>query len=131
MEGTIRRFFEWAKLKIKIHFSEKEVYFREGEIWWASLGLNIGFEINGKSEDFERPILIIKKFNQYVVWAVPLSTKNKPDNKYYFRYEFGKNTYSAIISQLKLMSSKRLLRKIGIFPFASYVQIRKEIKKLI
>jgi hypothetical protein len=35
---------------------KKFFYFREKEIWWACLGANIGFEQNGKNENFERPI---------------------------------------------------------------------------
>lgn len=53
-----QRFVAWTRLKIRIHLSEKDVYFREGEMWWASLGANIGHEQDGKNETFERPILI-------------------------------------------------------------------------
>ena len=33
----------------------------EGEIWWVRLGVNVGYEIDGKSSDFSRPVIIIKK----------------------------------------------------------------------
>ena len=62
------KFIEWAKLKIRIHVSEEEpVYFKEKDIWWASLGANIGHEQDGKNESFERPILVLKKFNKYIL----------------------------------------------------------------
>ncbi|MEK9183120.1 MAG: hypothetical protein AAB849_01275 [Patescibacteria group bacterium] len=50
------KFIEWTKIKIRIHISERVIYFREGEIWWASLGINIGHEQDGKNQNFERPI---------------------------------------------------------------------------
>ncbi len=42
-----------------------------------SIGKNVGREQNGSGRDFERPVLIIKKWNNEMVWGVPLSTKQK------------------------------------------------------
>lgn len=129
-EGIIR-LIEWTKLKIRLHISESNIYFREGEIWWASLGANIGYEQDGKHDNFERPILVIKKFNQYILWAVPLTSQIKDDNPYYVKYKFGGKIYSVIISQLRLISVKRLHRKIGMFLDEDYNRVREEIKKLV
>ena len=49
----------------------------EGEIWWCSLGVNVGDEQDGKNDLFERPVLIVRKFNNSIVWAVPMITKIK------------------------------------------------------
>lgn len=130
MEEVIRKFVAWTKLKIKIHLIERVVYFRAGEIWWASLGVNVGFEQDGKNMDFERPILIVRKFNAHVLWAVPLTTKLK-DIPYYYQYDFAGTKYSAILIQLRLISSKRLLRKIGLFPRADFKNIKEQLKKMI
>jgi len=59
MNKYLKKFFDWTELKIKIHSQERVFYFREREIWWTSLGLNIGFEQNGKNKRFERPVLIL------------------------------------------------------------------------
>ena len=59
VEEILKSFIEWTKLKIKIHFRKENVYFKEREIWWASLGMNIGYEENGKNETFERPTLVL------------------------------------------------------------------------
>ena len=55
----------------------KDVYFYEREIWWCSLGANVGFEQDGTDEFFERPVVIIKKYNPQIFLAVPLSTTSK------------------------------------------------------
>ncbi len=131
MEGDIKKqFVEWTKLKIRIHFSEKEIYFREGEIWWASLGVNIGYEQNGKNETFERPVLILKKFSPDVFWMIPLSTKLK-NGPFYHHYLFHEETFSACLTQIRLISSKRLLRRIGLFPKQDLKEIHTKIKKLL
>ena len=123
-------FQKWHNKKKDIHENKKIPYFYEREIWWCSLGLNIGFEQDGKNENFERPIVVVKKFNKYVLWAVPLTSKEK-SGKYYYHFNFGKESSVAILSQLRLISSKRLLRKIGMMPEGDYVKIKNSIKSFL
>ena len=58
-ESIIQSFADWARLKLRIHLYKNldSVYFRERQIWWASVGQNIGVESNGKNANFERPVL--------------------------------------------------------------------------
>lgn len=129
--NIILKFSQWTKLKIKLHISKQSgVYFRDKEIWWASLGVNIGFEQDGKHENFERPILVLKKFNQYVLWALPLTSKNKV-GKYYHQFQYKGKKFTVILSQLRLISSKRLLRRIGIFPTKELNQVKSLIKSFL
>ncbi len=123
----------WGQQKevIDHQISESSLYFKEGDIWWSRLGANIGFEQDGKGESFSRPILILKKFNQFIFWAIPLSTKCK-NNPYYIEcisQEGEKRT--AIISQIRLMSVKRLTDKIGVTESVSFKIIRKAVKDLL
>jgi len=131
MKEVLNRFVAWIRIKVKIHLSDKAVYFRDGEIWWVNLGANVGHEEEGKNDNFERPILALKKFNGHLLWAVPLTTKTKEDNPYYYQYEIDNKEYAAILPQLRILSSKRLIRRIGMFPMNDYKKIREEIKKLI
>ncbi|MEI7621207.1 MAG: type II toxin-antitoxin system PemK/MazF family toxin [Candidatus Moraniibacteriota bacterium] len=123
-------FQKWHSKKKEIHESDELPYFYEREIWWCSLGVNIGYEQDGKHENFERPVLLLKKFNQYVLWAVPLTSKQK-NGKYYYSFEFGKETSVAILSQLRLISSKRLLRKIGMISEDDYAKIKSLVKSFL
>jgi len=131
MEEIVNRFVAWIRIKTRIHLSDKLVYFREGEIWWVNLGANVGHEEEGKNDNFERPILVLKKFNEHLLWAIPLTTKTKEDNPYYYQYELGGKEYAAILPQLRMLSSKRLIRRIGMFPLEDYEKIREEIRKLV
>jgi mRNA interferase MazF len=74
-------FDRWNKLKKAINASEESerVYFHEGDIWWARLGVNVGYEIDGKDRDFSRPVIVLKKYNQYSFLALPLTTASKPN----------------------------------------------------
>lgn len=129
IKSLAQRFIVWTKLKIRIHLSERDVYFREGEMWWASLGANVGHEQDGKNETFERPILILRKFNQHVLWAVPLSSKLK-EGPFYYTYFYRDEKFCACLTQLRLISSKRLLRKVGMFSKDDLGKLKEKIKKL-
>lgn len=130
MTEILEQFIAWTKLKVRIHISEHIIYFREGEIWWACLGLNIGYEQNGKNENFERPVLVVKKFSRHMLWVIPLSSKLK-DHPYYHQYKLNNIAYSAILIQLRLVSSKRLLRKVGIFPEEDFVKVKGWLKNML
>lgn len=58
-------FNEWIKVKKKLHYHARTPYIKEGEVWWAAVGENIGVEINGKSQYFSRPVVIFKKLSKF------------------------------------------------------------------
>ena len=107
-----KRFDEWNQRKKELHEKTREIYFRKGEIWWCALGVNIGYEQDGKNENFERPVLVLRKINRHLALIVPLSSKVK-SHPYYHNYRYGDKTYSAIIFQVRVVSTKRFLRKLG------------------
>lgn len=130
-KAIFEKFLNWAKLKFNIHIGpDVPFYFREREIWWASLGANIGYEEEGKNDNFERPILILKKFNRFMLWGVPLTSKNKT-SRYYYQFEYKGKKFSAILSQLRVISSKRLLRKVWTLSEPDFNGVKDGIKKLL
>ncbi len=105
---------KWAMIKQDLDQSiEPPPVFSEREIWWVSIGQNIGREIYGKGERFSRPVLVIKKFSPLHFLGIPLSTKNR-EGLYYFQIILEEMVVSAAISQLRAYSSKRMMNRIGI-----------------
>src|SRR5262249_33753522 len=89
------------------------LYFREGEIWWAHLGVNIGYESDGKHENFARPVIVLRKYNKYSFLALPLTTSEKPNPwKLPVGFVAGKQAF-AVLSQLRNIDSRRLYQKVG------------------
>lgn len=124
-------FRQWNKLKQRIHETNRHLFYREGEVWWCSLGLNIGFEEDGKGREFTRPVLIIKGFSRQVCLCVPLTSKLKI-GKYYHPISLdGTITKRAILSQIRLIDTKRLLRRIGVVDEETFKQIKKAIIQLL
>ncbi len=130
-----KEYNEWHNKK-KI-LNEREdidtIFFREKEVWWAALGVNVGFEQDGKGDEFRRPVLVLKKFNKYVVLVVPLTTKIKRDNKYYVPCSMvhDKIPRMAIISQVRLVDTKRFIDKIGVVEESSFIAIKNAIKAML
>src|ERR1700676_295958 len=71
-------FDRWNSLKKATDAADEaaRLYFREGEISWVRLGKNIGYETDGKSREFTRPVIILKKYNQFISGA---STHDRPE----------------------------------------------------
>ena len=112
---------------IKIEEISGGMFFNEREIWWGSLGLNIGYEQDGKNENFERPLLIIRKFNRDIVWVLPLTTIAK-NNK--FHYKLKSSGSFVILSQVRLLSTKRLLRLVETINENEFNEIITKTKEL-
>ena len=125
----MKDFNKWNKLKQKLHNQNKRLYFHEREIWFCSLGANIGFEQDGKNQNFERPILIFKKFNNKIFWGIPLSSQIK-QGKYYFKFNFKNKDSVAILSQLKLIDGKRLVRKFSTINKDDFFNLTSVLKNL-
>jgi hypothetical protein len=64
-----KRFDEWNAVKKTAEINEKIANFRQKEIFVTNIGENVGFEQNGKGEQFLRPVLIYKKFSSRLFWV--------------------------------------------------------------
>ena len=102
----------------------------EGEVYWCSLGENIGDEENGKGSEFSRPVLIFKKFNNNIFLGIPMSTKNK-ESVYYVTVRLEYLIRSVIISQIRILDTKRLMKKIGYIPREDLERVKDSVIKLI
>lgn len=123
-------YVQWYLLKAALDKHDREILFNAGEIWWAHIGANIGHEQDGKGKDFERPVLVLKKFNRHLFLGVPLSSQQKT-GPYYQTLEYSGFSSTAIISQLRTYSSKRLVNRIGEVRIAQLQTIRENVSNMI
>jgi len=76
-------------------------------------------------------MLVVKKFNNHMFWAIQLSTRQK-DFDFYFNYtDPNGQKVSAILAQMKLVSVKRLKRDIYIMPKKLFNQIKQKLKSFL
>lgn len=132
MQKKIQDFIAWAKMKIRLEFGEKKpMYFYERELWWCSIGVNIGFEQDGKNHLFERPVLVVKKFNKDIFWGLPLTRTKRGNSIFYVPLDQGREDSFVILSQLRIMSSKRLLRRMRMIREDEFQMIKKELQNFL
>lgn len=124
-------FDKWNEAKKIVEASEKDstFFFHEREVWWCAIGTNVGVEADGKHDLFERPVLIIRKFNKEMFWGVPF-TSHAHAGIYYVKTAHEQGVSWAALSQLRTWSSKRLLRKIGRIPESDFAVIVERIAEL-
>ncbi len=126
-----KKFISWIINKIIINKTKRNnLIINECQVYWCFWGENIGYEQDGKGENFHRPVLIFKKFNNEMFWGIPLSTKNK-DNKYYIKLLLQDIEQSAIISQIRALDTKRLSKYIGYISMNDFIKIQNRIIDII
>ena len=124
-----KHFEEWIELKEKLHFGGSMPKISDGDVWWCGFGENVGVEINGKSERFSRPVVIMKKLSRYGFMGIPLTSQEK-SGSWYAEFEFlGKKEY-AVVSQARFMSTSRFYSKIGQIPSDDLRKIREGFVEL-
>jgi mRNA interferase MazF len=124
-------FDTWNDQKKDIHKLGKKKLYRSRDIWWCNLGINIGFEQDGTGEKNGRPVLILKGLSQDICLVVPLTTSSK---KHFMRIDLGRledKNSSAIISQIRVVDTKRFVNKMGKLRKDKFEEIRKAVKNLI
>ena len=125
------KFIKWTKLKFTLHtLTDISFYFHDKEIWWASLGQNIGSEQNGKNVNFERPVLIFKKFNRQTFLGVPISSQLK-NSPYHYIFDKDDRQYCLNFSQIRVLSSKRLLRRVGMMNAIDFQRIKNQFHRVV
>ena len=126
-------FDRWNELKKQLadDASSPPAFPKSGEVWMCTLGKNLGREQNGGSQDFSRPVLVIKKFNNEMFWVVPLSTKQKPLD-FYFNYNDPSGApVAAVLAQLRLVSINRFQRDIYALPDILLREVRARLRTFL
>ena len=105
-----KRFDEWNGVKSNIHYAGIFRSIKEGDIWWCSMGENVGVEINGKQDKFLRPVLVLRKLSRFGFMGIPMTSKEH-SGKWYVHFEFREREEIAVLAQARVLSVNRLWRK--------------------
>jgi mRNA-degrading endonuclease toxin of MazEF toxin-antitoxin module len=122
----------WMPFKAKIHNGDRpNINFKERDIFWVSIGENVGFEEDGKNKLFNRPVLVIRKFNNFLFWGVPLSTTDKR-GRYYHVFKVGGKESVALLSQARTFDSSRITaNKLGMATEKDFAMIKKKLSDVL
>jgi mRNA interferase MazF len=89
-DSLVKDFDGWNELAKKLENTNSPIYhkklkkylFHPREIWFCSIGTNIGVEICGKNKEFERPVLVLKKSGRQFI-CLPLTSRKPSNNAFY------------------------------------------------
>lgn len=128
-----KNFNDWNNFKIKLDSLDdsKIPFFNEGEVWWASVGLNVGYEVYGKDSAFARPLLILKKTSRYMFIGVPFTKYQKPNRPFWYPFPYKGEQGSLMIDQMCGFDGRRLLGKMGTISNKDLMQIKQTISGLL
>ena len=127
----MKQFDKWNEVKKFVDDRTNIVNYKEREIFWTRIGENVGFEQNGKGNEFSRPVLVVKKLNKNLFFGVPLSTSIK-SGSYFYQFSFLPNKIStALLVQAKVYDMKRVDKKLGMIHKDDFEKLKYGLKKLL
>lgn len=121
---------KWSFYKSFINNYKDRVKAHEREIWLCALGENIGFEQNGKGKRYVRPVIIFKKFSSDACLIIPI-TSTKKVGPFYFHFNIQGIENVAILSQIRFIDNKRLLRQVAYISFNDFYLLKQKFRHLI
>ena len=77
------------------------------------MGINIGFEQDGKNKQFSRPVVVLKTYSTNAALIVPLTSKNKKGVYYFDVGTVDGREAKAVLSQIRFVDRRRFINKAG------------------
>ena len=121
----MKRFFEWIGMKERLHDGAyAPPLVSEREIWWVSIGENVGSEINGKSRLFSRPVIIFKKLSHGFYFVIPTTTQNRTGT-WYVSFRQQDKEMIACLHQARSIDYRRLSSRLGTLDDQDFERVNK------
>ncbi len=129
--GMKKDFDGWNEQKKQTNDRREAPFYHSRELWWCALGVNVGSEQDGSGAEYRRPILILKGLSADTCLVIPLTTsaQQHPLRSAIGKVE-GKDAH-ALLSQMRVIDRKRLVRKIGYLDKTVFEGIRKTVRGML
>ena len=130
MIDRVLKLLDWCRIQATfILLPAQNRFFKEREVWWCSIGFNIGEEEFGKGSEFARPVLIFKKLSKNSFLGLPLTGRYK-EGSWYVPTIIADNTRSVMLNQARVLDQKRISDRITTLPESEFENIKKKFKEL-
>ena len=123
-------FDSWNEVKKKTNIEPPRLYTIR-EIWWCRIGVNVGTEQDGKGDEYARPCVILRGFGADACMVIPLTTSTR---KHTLRVSVGLvegQQARANLSQMRVVDTRRLVRKVGFLDKKAYLKLKKAAKDML
>ena len=120
----MKDFQTWLRLKEKLDaLTHVAPLVSEGDVWWTSIGENVGSEIGGKNTLYSRPVIILKKLAHGFYFVIPTTTQEKVGTWYVPFTHHSKNMV-ACLHQARAIDHRRLSSKLGTLDAADVERVK-------
>lgn len=123
-------FDNWNNQKKILDKTEQKFLFKQGEVWWCSVGVNIADESCGKGDIFSRPVLILKKLSGGSYIGIPLSTKRKAGS-WFVDVNIHGEIVAALIYQIRMFSANRFQRRLTTLDIVDFTRVKEKLEALL
>ena len=126
----MKKFLEWIGLKEQLHNkNDRPPLVSKREIWWTNIGENIGSEINGKSLQFSRPVIIFKKLSHSFYFVIPTTSQQKTGT-WYVTFQYQGRDMFACLHQARAIDYRRLSSRLGQIDGDDFDRVKNAFVKL-
>ncbi|MBP9751301.1 MAG: type II toxin-antitoxin system PemK/MazF family toxin [Candidatus Moranbacteria bacterium] len=123
-------FDEWNSKKKQLDVVSRKLLFKEGEIWWCSIGVNVGEEVYGKGEYFRRPVVILRKLSGNTCIVMPTTTRERSGSWYHHLNIRNKDRW-VMMNQIRLISANRLWVRESTLSREEFEELKKSVAGLL
>lgn len=121
-------FDAWNKKKKSLDCQDRKILFKEGEVWWCSIGLNLGEEVYGKGKEFRRPVVVLRKLTGTSGVVLPL-TSQKKSGTWYQRIQFDDKERYVMMHQIRMVSTKRFESRMASMSKGEFLELKNAVGK--
>lgn len=121
---SLKDFIPWFTLKPKLDADEPNRFVKVRDIWWCSIGTNVGHEMDGKSSKLSRPVLVLRKTSRLTFIGLPLTSKSK-EGSWYVPITIHGVVSRVILSQVRVFDVRRLTTKIAQLDQKDFGEVKK------
>lgn len=94
----------------------------EGDVVWVAIGENVGVEMDGKSEKYSRPVIVIKKHSALCFTGIPLTSRIH-EGSWYHQFVFQQKLQTAVLIQARLIDVRRVYSRMGKLSESDYRKV--------
>jgi mRNA interferase MazF len=123
-------FDTWNSKKKVIEEKQTKYLFKTGDIWWCSVGINVQSESCGKGEEYQRPVLILRKLSANSFIGIPLSTQKK-EGSWFADITVHNEVRYALLYQIRMFSTNRFQRRLATLDDNDMAKVKKKLETLL
>jgi mRNA-degrading endonuclease toxin of MazEF toxin-antitoxin module len=123
-------FDKWNNIKKELENNQEKFFFKEGEIWWMSVGVNISVESCGKGDIFRRPVLVLRKLSGNSFVGLPLSSKEKIGT-WFTDITINDQRRSVLLYQIRMFSTNRFESRMATLDENDFKKVKEKLEQLL